>query len=250
MGPAFVAAVAYVDPGNVAANLDAGAGYGYLLVWVLVVANVMAMLVQYLSAKLGLVTGHSLPEIVGEALPRRGSRLAYWFQAELVAAATDLAEVLGGAIALHLAAHGARVIVNDYFAERAEEVAREIAAAGGEELGGELLVGDAEGVGEVRSRPVGPFVLTGVGNRDHLLQTSTSAGRTSVAHIDVHHGPSLRSTARTRACVPVAAPDRSLTDPEQWNHSRAGTRARTALPRQPAGSRQGCAGRRKAGARA
>ncbi|AOH45906.1 Nramp family divalent metal transporter [Cutibacterium modestum] len=102
MGPAFVAAVAYVDPGNVAANLDAGAGYGYLLVWVLVVANVMAMLVQYLSAKLGLVTGHSLPEIVGEALPRRGSRLAYWFQAELVAAATDLAEVIGGAVALQL----------------------------------------------------------------------------------------------------------------------------------------------------
>ena len=102
MGPAFVAAVAYVDPGNVAANLAAGAGYGYLLVWVLVVANVVAMLVQYLSAKLGLVTGHSLPELVGGALPRRGSRLAYWFQAELVAAATDLAEVIGGAVALQL----------------------------------------------------------------------------------------------------------------------------------------------------
>ena len=68
----------------------------------LVVANVVAMLVQYLSAKLGLVTGHSLPELVGEALPRRGSRLAYWFQAELVAAATDLAEVIGGAVALQL----------------------------------------------------------------------------------------------------------------------------------------------------
>ena len=102
MGPAFVAAVAYVDPGNVAANLAAGAGYGYLLVWVLVVANVVAMLVQYLSAKLGLVTGRSLPELVGEALPRRGGRLAYWFQAELVAAATDLAEVIGGAVALQL----------------------------------------------------------------------------------------------------------------------------------------------------
>ena len=102
MGPAFVAAVAYVDPGNVAANLSAGAGYGYLLVWVLVVANVMAMLVQYLSAKLGLVTGHSLPELVGDALPRRSSRLAFWFQAELVAAATDLAEVIGGAVALEM----------------------------------------------------------------------------------------------------------------------------------------------------
>ena len=102
MGPAFIAAVAYVDPGNVAANLSAGACYGYLLVWVLVIANVMAMLVQYLSAKLGLVTGHSLPELVGDALPRRSSRLAFWFQAELVAAATDLAEVIGGAVALEL----------------------------------------------------------------------------------------------------------------------------------------------------
>lgn len=101
LGPAFVAAVAYVDPGNVAANLTAGAQYGYLLVWVLVAANLMAVLVQYLSAKLGLVTGSSLPELLGQRLPR-GRRLAYWGQAELVAAATDLAEVLGGAIALHI----------------------------------------------------------------------------------------------------------------------------------------------------
>ena len=101
LGPAFVAAIAYVDPGNVAANLTAGAQYGYLLVWVLVVANAMAVLVQYLSAKLGLVTGRSLPELLGERL-RRPARLAYWVQAEVVAAATDLAEVIGGAIALHL----------------------------------------------------------------------------------------------------------------------------------------------------
>lgn len=100
-GPAFVAAIAYVDPGNVAANLTAGARYGYLLVWVLVGANVMALLVQYLSAKTGLVTGSSLPELLGRRL-RRGPRLAYWAQAELVAAATDLAEVLGGAIALQI----------------------------------------------------------------------------------------------------------------------------------------------------
>lgn len=65
LGPAFVAAIAYVDPGNVAANLTAGAEYGYLLLWVLVAANVMAMLVQYLSAKVGLVTGQSLPELLG-----------------------------------------------------------------------------------------------------------------------------------------------------------------------------------------
>ncbi|GAB3597434.1 Divalent metal cation transporter MntH (plasmid) [Corynebacterium faecale] len=92
LGPAFVAAVAYVDPGNVAANITAGAQYGYLLVWVLVVANVMAMLVQYLSAKLGLVTGYSLPELLGQRLPR-GRRLMFWAQAETVAAATDLGPV-------------------------------------------------------------------------------------------------------------------------------------------------------------
>lgn len=101
LGPAFVAAIAYVDPGNVAANLTAGARYGYLLLWVLIVANLIAVLVQYQSAKLGIVTGKSLPEILGERL-KTGPRRAYWIQAELVAAATDIAEVLGGAIALHL----------------------------------------------------------------------------------------------------------------------------------------------------
>jgi manganese transport protein len=101
LGPAFVAAIAYVDPGNVAANLTAGARYGYLLVWVLVVANVIAVLVQYQSAKLGIVTGRSLPEILGERL-KPGWRRAFWVQAEIVAAATDLAEVVGGAVALHL----------------------------------------------------------------------------------------------------------------------------------------------------
>lgn len=101
LGPAFVAAVAYVDPGNVAANLTAGAQYGYLLVWVLVLANVIAMLIQYESAKLGLVTGKSLPQLVGDT-SRTAPRIAYWIQAELVAGATDLAEVIGGAIALHI----------------------------------------------------------------------------------------------------------------------------------------------------
>ncbi|HVQ52482.1 MAG TPA: Nramp family divalent metal transporter [Mycobacterium sp.] len=101
LGPAFVAAIAYVDPGNVAANVSAGAQYGFLLVWVIVVANVMAGLVQYLSAKLGLVTGRSLPEAVADHT-RTSTRIAYWLQAELVAMATDLAEVVGGAIALHL----------------------------------------------------------------------------------------------------------------------------------------------------
>lgn len=101
LGPAFVAAIAYVDPGNVAANLTAGARYGYLLVWVLVAANGIAVFIQYQSAKLGLVTGRSLPELLGSRLGT-GSRRAFWVQAELVAAATDIAEVIGGAIALNL----------------------------------------------------------------------------------------------------------------------------------------------------
>lgn len=101
LGPAFVAAIAYVDPGNVAANLQAGARYGYLLVWVLVVATVAAGLVQYLSAALGVVSERSLPDLIGER-SSRGTRLAFWAQAELVAMATDIAEVVGGAIALQL----------------------------------------------------------------------------------------------------------------------------------------------------
>jgi manganese transport protein len=101
LGPAFVAAIAYVDPGNVAANVSAGARFGFLLVWVILLANAMAGLVQYLSAKLGLVTGRSLPEALGDRMRRR-SRLAFWAQAELVAMATDLAEVVGGSLALHL----------------------------------------------------------------------------------------------------------------------------------------------------
>jgi len=100
-GPAFVASIAYVDPGNVAANLTSGAQYGYLLVWVLVLANAMAMLIQYQSAKLGVVTGKTLPEHIG-ARTRPWGRRAFWIQAELVAAATDIAEVIGGAIALNL----------------------------------------------------------------------------------------------------------------------------------------------------
>lgn len=101
LGPAFVAAIAYVDPGNIAANVSAGSRFGFLLVWVIVVANVMAGLVQYLSAKLGLVTGSTLPEAVRDRAGT-GSRIAYWLQAELVAIATDVAEIIGGALALQL----------------------------------------------------------------------------------------------------------------------------------------------------
>jgi manganese transport protein len=100
-GPAFVAAVAYIDPGNFATNIAGGAKYGYLLVWVILMANLMAMLVQYLSSKTGLATGKNLPELCREHFPRYAS-LGLWVQAEVIAIATDLAEFVGAAIALNL----------------------------------------------------------------------------------------------------------------------------------------------------
>lgn len=101
LGPAFVAAVAYVDPGNFATNIQAGTTFGPLLLWVLLTANIVAMLLQYLSAKLGIATGKSLPELC-RARYRRPVVWGLWIQAEAVVVMTDLAEVVGGAIALNL----------------------------------------------------------------------------------------------------------------------------------------------------
>jgi len=101
LGPAFVAAVAYVDPGNFATNFSAGARFGYGLAWVIIAANVMAMVVQYLSAKVGVATGRDLPELCREHLPPTVSRVL-WVQAELIAIATDLAEFVGAAVGLNL----------------------------------------------------------------------------------------------------------------------------------------------------
>ena len=101
LGPAFVAAVAYIDPGNFATNIAGGAKYGFLLVWVIIAANLMAMLVQYLSAKTGIATGKNLPELCRAHLPRKAT-WGLWVQAEIIAIATDLAEFVGAAIALNL----------------------------------------------------------------------------------------------------------------------------------------------------
>ena len=101
LGPAFVASVAYIDPGNFATNIAGGSKFGYTLVWVIVTANLMAMLIQTLSAKLGLATGKNLPEVCREHFSRRTS-LLLWLQAEVIAMATDLAEFLGAALGFHL----------------------------------------------------------------------------------------------------------------------------------------------------
>ena len=101
LGPAFIAAVAYVDPGNFATNISAGAQFGYLLLWVILCSNLMAMLVQSMSAKLGIATGKNLPEVCRERFPRPVTFLL-WIQAEIIAMATDLAEFIGAALALNL----------------------------------------------------------------------------------------------------------------------------------------------------
>jgi manganese transport protein len=101
LGPAFVASVAYVDPGNFATNMAGGARFGYLLLWVILTANLMGMVIQSMSAKLGIATGMNLPEVCRERFPRTASVLL-WIQAEIIAMATDLAEFIGAAIGLNI----------------------------------------------------------------------------------------------------------------------------------------------------
>ena len=101
LGPAFIACVAYIDPGNFATNIAGGSKFGYTLCWVILASNLMAMLIQTLSAKLGIATGRNRPEVCREQFSRRTS-FALWIQAELIAMATDLAEFLGAALGFHL----------------------------------------------------------------------------------------------------------------------------------------------------
>lgn len=102
VGPALATGIAYIDPGNVATNLTAGARFGYALIWVIVFANIGAWLVQYLSAKLAIASGKSIAQLMGESIKKRWLRLLYWLQAEAMILATELAEIVGGAIALNL----------------------------------------------------------------------------------------------------------------------------------------------------
>ncbi|PEZ83569.1 Nramp family divalent metal transporter [Bacillus sp. AFS017274] len=101
LGPAFIAAVAYIDPGNYATNITAGSKYGYTLLWVIFASNLMAVLIQSLSAKLGIATGKNLPELCRERFSKKTSFLL-WIQAEAVIMATDLAEFIGAALGIYL----------------------------------------------------------------------------------------------------------------------------------------------------
>src|ERR1043165_6703872 len=104
LGPAFIACVAYIDPGNFATNIQGGAEFGYMLLWVIVASNLMAMLIQSLSAKLGIATGKNLAELCREHFPRRVA-IGMWVLMEIVAMATDLAEFLGAALGFNLLFH-------------------------------------------------------------------------------------------------------------------------------------------------
>jgi manganese transport protein len=200
LGPAFVAAIAYVDPGNVAANLTAGARYGYLLLWVLILANLIAVLVQYQSAKVGLVTGHSLAELLGQRL-KTGPRRLYWGQAELVAAATDIAEVIGGAIALNLL-FGVPLLVGGVIVGIASMILLAVQTRSGQRafevvivtLLAVIVVGFVSGL--LFSNPDPAQMLAGIVPRfagtDSLLLASSMLGATVMPHVIYLHSALAR----------------------------------------------------------
>ena len=200
LGPAFVAAIAYVDPGNVATNLTAGIRYRYLLIWVLVAATIMAGIVQYMSAKIGVATGRSLPELLRPRLGRI-ARICYWAQAELVAMATDMAEVVGGAIALGLLLHiplalgglitgGASLIllaVQDHKGQVAFERVVVVFL---------ILIALGVGAGLAVAPPDWPSVARGIEPRfagtDSVLLAAAMVGATIMPHVIYLHSAAAR----------------------------------------------------------
>ena len=200
LGPAFVAAIAYVDPGNVAANLTAGATYGYLLLWVLILANLVAVIVQYQSAKVGIVTGQSLSELLGDRLKTAPRRL-YWGQAELVAAATDIAEVIGGAIALNLL-FGVPLLLGGLIVGVASMILLAVQSRRGQRpfeivivtLLGVIVVGFVSGLFVADLDPV--EMLAGVVPRfegaDSVLLASSMLGATVMPHVIYLHSALAR----------------------------------------------------------
>jgi manganese transport protein len=200
LGPAFVAAVAYVDPGNFATNFSAGARFGYGLAWVVVAANLMAMLVQYLSAKIGVATGRDLPELCRERLPPVVSR-GLWVQAELVAMATDLAEFVGAAIGLNLlfrlpllaAGLVTAVVAFGILAMEQRGYRRfELAIAA---LLGLVLLGFAYDLATVGGSPSGAAagLVPGLGGSGRLLLVAGIIGATVMPHVIYLHSALTKS---------------------------------------------------------
>jgi manganese transport protein len=204
LGPAFVAAVAYVDPGNFATNFSAGARFGYALAWAIVAANLMAMLVQYLSAKTGVATGRDLPELCRERFGRTAS-LGLWVQAELIAMATDLAEFIGAAIGLDLLFHvpmlaagliTAIVAFGILALEQRGYRPFELAIAG---LLGIVFLGFAYDLAAVGASPGG--IATGLVpdlGSDKLLLVSGIIGATVMPHVVYLHSALTKSRVSCR----------------------------------------------------
>ncbi len=205
LGPAFVAAVAYIDPGNFATNFSAGAKFGYTLVWVIVVANLMAMLVQYLSAKTGVATGRDLPELCREHFPRAVSG-GLWVQAELIAMATDLAEFVGAAVGLNLLFHVplfpagliTAVVAFAILALEQHGYRRfELAIAG---LLGIVFLGFAYDLATVGADPAGiaAGLIPGFAGTDSLLLVAGIIGATVMPHVVYLHSALTKSRVSCR----------------------------------------------------
>jgi manganese transport protein len=195
LGPAFIAAVAYVDPGNFATNITGGAKYGYLLLWVILAANLIAMLVQTQSAKLGIATGRNLPELCRENFSRRTS-IGLWIQAELVAMSTDVAEVVGAALGLNLlfgiplfpaaliAGAGAFTILalQQRGFRRLEAVISVLVGVIVLAFGFEIFAADPDG-GEVAKH----LVVPGFGGTESILLATGIIGATVMPHVVYLH---------------------------------------------------------------
>ena len=206
VGPAFVAAVAYIDPGNFATNITAGGLFGYRLLWVILVANVTAMLVQYLSAKLGIATGRDLPELCRQHFPKPVSR-GLWVQAELVAMATDLAELVGAAVGLNLLfgvplpIAGVLTAVVAFGVLALEQRGRrpfELAIAA---MFGVVFLGFAYDLATVGAR--GPDVLAGLvpgfAGSDSVLLAVSIIGATVMPHVIYLHSALTKKRAHHRS---------------------------------------------------
>jgi manganese transport protein len=204
LGPAFVAAVAYVDPGNFATNFSAGARFGYALAWAVVAANLMAMLIQYLSAKTGVATGRDLPELCRDELGRTASA-GLWAQAELIAMATDLAEFIGAALGLNLLFHvplpaagliTAAVAFGVLALEQRGYRRFELAIAG---LLGIIFLGFAYSLARVGASPRGVAAgfVPGLAS-DRLLLVSGIIGATVMPHVIYLHSALTKSRVSCR----------------------------------------------------
>lgn len=204
-GPAFVVSMAYVDPGNFATNTAAGATYGYLLLWVIVVANVVAVFVQYLSAKLGMATGRSLPELCRETCGRPLT-LLLWGQAEIVAIATDLAELIGGAVALNLL-FGVPLIPGVLITAAVSVLLLLLAPQGRHRfemvLAGMLLIVLGgflyQAINAGPSHEAAAGLLPGFAGTESVLLATGIVGATVMPHVIYLHSALTRSTARDPA---------------------------------------------------